>query len=155
MRNSDTFAVRREAQQIFQNEVPEKEITIFMTTTNMAGFGLDLYKAKRCILLEPCWLSSTEVQCFARIFRIGQNAPYSYAYRYVCAEEWIEKHILMRQDKRKAVRDEVFSEAIDELAAAVAEDDMEEGAKRLREADHTAVLSTKRQRTDVDNGDVV
>lgn len=111
MINTQNMKIRREAISHFQgtNEDGNKPLSIFMTTTTMGGVGLTLHASHKAFLLDPCWLQSSETQGFSRIFRIGQRQPITYAYRFTCPEEWIEKEIIRRQTSRKNMHELVFN----------------------------------------------
>jgi SNF2 family DNA or RNA helicase len=48
---------------------------VLVANTSVAGFGLNLQAARRCILLDCPWTPSALDQAIARLHRAGQTRP--------------------------------------------------------------------------------
>ncbi|KAI5169102.1 DNA excision repair protein ERCC-6 [Pancytospora epiphaga] len=70
-------------------------IFIFILTTRVGGFGLNLTGANRVVLFDPDWNPATDAQAKERIYRYGQKSDVE-IYRIVC-KDTIEEKIYQRQ----------------------------------------------------------
>jgi len=48
-------------------------VSLFLLTTRVGGLGINLTGASKCIIFDPDWNPSTDVQARERASRIGQT----------------------------------------------------------------------------------
>lgn len=94
---------REERVDNFQNN---DSIRVFLISLKAGGTGLNLTEADYVFLIDPWWNPAVENQAIDRCYRIGQKKNV-FAYRMIC-KDTIEEKIVLLQDKKKAVADDVI-----------------------------------------------
>ncbi len=102
-------AERQQAVETFQQR---PEVQALLMTTKAGGVGLNLTAADYVFLLDPWWNPAVEAQAIARAHRIGQEKPVTVV-RFI-AKETIEEKILLLQEQKRKLGENLFSNGLDE-----------------------------------------
>ncbi|MEA3304378.1 MAG: C-terminal helicase domain-containing protein [Patescibacteria group bacterium] len=89
------------------DEFQDGDIPIFLISLKAGGTGLNLTAADTVIHMDPWWNPAVENQASDRAHRIGQKRSVS-VYKYIVKES-IEEKILILQEKKKALFEQVLS----------------------------------------------
>ncbi len=82
------------------------EIFVFLLTTRVGGLGVNLTGANRCIIFDPDWNPSTDIQARERAWRIGQSREVT-VYRLITSGT-IEEKVYHRQVYKQFLTDKVL-----------------------------------------------
>jgi DNA excision repair protein ERCC-6 len=83
-------------------------IFIFLSSTKVGGLGVNLTGANRCIIYDPDWNPSTDMQARERLWRIGQKREV-FVYRFLMAGT-IEEKIYQRQIFKQNLGDKILKD---------------------------------------------
>lgn len=97
------------------------QIRIFLISLKAGGFGLNLTAADYVFLLDPWWNPAVEKQAQDRSHRIGQDKKVI-IYKFI-TKDTIEGKILMLQDKKKELAENIIISA-DQAIKKVSADDL-------------------------------
>lgn len=81
---------------------------MFLISLKAGGVGLNLTAADYVYLVDPWWNPAAEQQAIDRTHRIGQVNKI-FAYKMIC-KDTVEEKILLLQQKKKLLADELVSE---------------------------------------------
>ena len=84
------------------------EIFVFLLTTRVGGLGVNLTSANKCVIFDPDWNPSTDVQARERAWRIGQSREVA-VYRLITSGT-IEEKIYHRQVYKHFLTDRVLQD---------------------------------------------
>ena len=98
-------AKRKEEVRRFQED---KSLKVFLISLKAGGVGLNLTAADYVYLVDPWWNPAVEQQAIDRTHRIGQVNKI-FAYKMIC-KDTVEEKILLLQQKKKSLADELISE---------------------------------------------
>ena len=73
----------------------KSDITVFLLTSKVGGFGVNLTGADRVVLFEPDWNPASDMQARERSWRVGQSKDVT-VYRLICTGT-IEEKVYQRQ----------------------------------------------------------
>ena len=82
------------------------EIFVFLLTTRVGGIGVNLTGANRCVIFDPDWNPSTDMQARERAWRIGQSREVT-VYRLITSGT-IEEKVYHRQVYKQFLTDKVL-----------------------------------------------
>ena len=82
------------------------DVSIFLLTTRVGGLGINLVGASKCIIFDPDWNPSTDVQARERAWRIGQTQEVT-IYRLIISGT-IEEKVYHRQVYKQFLTDRVL-----------------------------------------------
>jgi DNA excision repair protein ERCC-6 len=82
------------------------EIFVFLLTTRVGGLGVNLTGANRCVIFDPDWNPSTDIQARERAWRIGQSREVT-VYRLITSGT-IEEKVYHRQVYKQFLTDKVL-----------------------------------------------
>ncbi len=85
----------------------DKSTRVFLMSLKAGGVGINLTEADYVYLVDPWWNPAVEQQAIDRTHRIGQTKKI-FAYRMICKDS-IEEKILLLQEKKKLVADDIIS----------------------------------------------
>ncbi len=94
-------------QELVDNFQETEEIPFFLISLKAGGTGLNLTAADYVIHIDPWWNPAVERQATDRTHRIGQERPVM-VYKFI-AEESVEEKILLLQEKKQALVDQLIS----------------------------------------------
>ncbi|MEI7833157.1 MAG: SNF2-related protein, partial [bacterium] len=94
-------------QDLVDNFQENEEIPFFLISLKAGGTGLNLTAADYVIHIDPWWNPAVERQATDRTHRIGQERPVM-VYKFI-AEESVEEKILLLQEKKQALVDQLIS----------------------------------------------
>lgn len=103
MDGSTSVATRARLIDDFNNN---DEIFVFLLTTRVGGLGVNLTGANRCVIYDPDWNPSTDVQARERAWRIGQSREVT-VYRLITSGT-IEEKVYHRQVYKQFLTDRVL-----------------------------------------------
>lgn len=83
-----------------------EDVSIFLLTTRVGGLGINLVGASKCIIFDPDWNPSTDVQARERAWRIGQTQEVT-IYRLIISGT-IEEKVYHRQVYKQFLTDRVL-----------------------------------------------
>jgi DNA excision repair protein ERCC-6 len=86
------------------NNTPD--IFVFLLTTRVGGLGVNLTGANRCVIFDPDWNPSTDIQARERAWRIGQSREVT-VYRLITSGT-IEEKVYHRQVYKQFLTDKVL-----------------------------------------------
>lgn len=84
------------------------EVSLFLLTTRVGGLGINLIGASKCIIYDPDWNPSTDVQARERAWRIGQTKEVT-VYRLITSGT-IEEKVYHRQVYKQFMTDKVLKD---------------------------------------------
>ena len=84
------------------------DVYLFLLTTRVGGLGVNLTAANRCIIFDPDWNPSTDVQARERAWRIGQLREVA-VYRLITSGT-IEEKVYHRQVYKHFLTDRVLQD---------------------------------------------
>lgn len=84
------------------------DVFAFLLTTRVGGIGVNLVGANRCVIYDPDWNPSTDVQARERAWRIGQSREVT-VYRLISSGT-IEEKVYHRQVYKQFLTDRVLSD---------------------------------------------
>lgn len=96
---------RQEQVDRFQND---PGVPFFLISLKAGGVGLNLTAADYVIHIDPWWNPAVEMQAADRAHRIGQDKPV-FIYKII-ARDSVEEKILLLQEKKKELVDQIISE---------------------------------------------
>ena len=73
----------------------KSDVTVFLLTSKVGGFGVNLTGADRVVLFEPDWNPASDMQARERSWRVGQSKDVT-VYRLICTGT-IEEKVYQRQ----------------------------------------------------------
>lgn len=79
------------------------DIFVFLLTTRVGGLGVNLTGANRCVIFDPDWNPSTDIQARERAWRIGQSREVT-VYRLITSGT-IEEKVYHRQVYKQFLTD--------------------------------------------------
>lgn len=82
------------------------DIFVFLLTTRVGGLGVNLTGANRCVIFDPDWNPSTDIQARERAWRIGQSREVT-VYRLITSGT-IEEKVYHRQVYKQFLTDKVL-----------------------------------------------
>lgn len=82
------------------------EISVFLLTTRVGGLGINLTGASKCVIFDPDWNPSTDVQARERAWRIGQTKEVT-IYRLIVSGT-IEEKVYHRQVYKQFLTEKVL-----------------------------------------------
>jgi len=82
------------------------DVFCFLLTTRVGGLGVNLTGANRCVIFDPDWNPSTDVQARERAWRIGQSREVT-VYRLITSGT-IEEKVYHRQVYKQFLTDRVL-----------------------------------------------
>jgi len=85
----------------------DETIPFFLISLKAGGLGLNLTAADYVIHIDPWWNPAVERQATDRTHRIGQERPVM-VYKFI-AEDTVEEKILLLQEKKQALVDQLIS----------------------------------------------
>jgi SNF2 family DNA or RNA helicase len=91
-----------------QFQDPESNIPVFLISLKAGNAGLTLTAADYVFLVDPWWNTAVQQQAIDRTHRIGQDKQV-FAYKLICKDS-IEEKILLLQEKKKALADDLVGE---------------------------------------------
>jgi non-specific serine/threonine protein kinase len=94
-------------QEMVDNFQADENIPFFLISLKAGGTGLNLTAADYVIHIDPWWNPAVERQATDRTHRIGQERPVM-VYKFI-AEDTVEKKILLLQEKKQALVDQLVS----------------------------------------------
>lgn len=83
-------------------------VSLFLLTTRVGGLGINLTGASKCIIFDPDWNPSTDVQARERAWRIGQTKEVT-VYRLIVSGT-IEEKVYHRQVYKQFITDKVLKD---------------------------------------------
>ena len=83
-------------------------VSLFLLTTRVGGLGINLVGASKCIIFDPDWNPSTDVQARERAWRIGQTKEVT-VYRLILSGT-IEEKVYHRQVYKQFMTDKVLKD---------------------------------------------
>jgi len=83
-------------------------ISLFLLTTRVGGLGINLTGASKCVIFDPDWNPSTDVQARERAWRIGQTKEVT-VYRLIVSGT-IEEKVYHRQVYKQFMTDKVLKD---------------------------------------------
>jgi non-specific serine/threonine protein kinase len=95
---------RQERVDTFQNS---PDIPFFLISLKAGGVGLNLTAADYVIHIDPWWNPAVEIQATDRTHRIGQDKPV-FIYKLI-TRDTVEEKILLLQEKKKALVDQLIA----------------------------------------------
>lgn len=84
------------------------EVSLFLLTTRVGGLGINLVGASKCVIFDPDWNPSTDVQARERAWRIGQTKEVT-IYRLITSGT-IEEKVYHRQVYKQFMTDKVLKD---------------------------------------------
>lgn len=84
------------------------KVSLFLLTTRVGGLGINLVGASKCIIFDPDWNPSTDVQARERAWRIGQTKEVT-VYRLILSGT-IEEKVYHRQVYKQFMTDKVLKD---------------------------------------------
>lgn len=103
MDGSTPIASRSRLMDDFNNN---PDIFVFLLTTRVGGLGVNLTGANRCVIFDPDWNPSTDIQARERAWRIGQSREVT-VYRLITSGT-IEEKVYHRQVYKQFLTDKVL-----------------------------------------------
>ena len=97
-----------ERQNIVTQFQEDESIQIFLMSLKAGGVGLTLTAADYVYIVDPWWNPAVEDQAIDRTHRIGQDKAI-FAYKMICKDS-IEEKIILLQQKKKSIANELISE---------------------------------------------
>jgi len=94
-------------QEMVDNFQTDENIPFFLISLKAGGTGLNLTAADYVIHIDPWWNPAVERQATDRTHRIGQERPVM-VYKFI-AEDTVEKKILLLQEKKQALVNQIIS----------------------------------------------
>jgi non-specific serine/threonine protein kinase len=95
---------RQEQVDIFQ---ADPSIPFFLISLKAGGLGLNLTAADYVIHIDPWWNPAIEMQASDRTHRIGQDKPV-FIFKLI-ARDSVEEKILLLQDRKKSLVDQIIT----------------------------------------------
>ena len=83
-------------------------VSLFLLTTRVGGLGINLVGASKCVIFDPDWNPSTDVQARERAWRIGQTKEVT-VYRLILSGT-IEEKVYHRQVYKQFMTDKVLKD---------------------------------------------
>ena len=84
------------------------KVSLFLLTTRVGGLGINLTGASKCVIFDPDWNPSTDVQARERAWRIGQTKEVT-VYRLIVSGT-IEEKVYHRQVYKQFMTDKVLKD---------------------------------------------
>lgn len=84
------------------------DVSLFLLTTRVGGLGINLVGASKCVIYDPDWNPSTDVQARERAWRIGQTKEVT-IYRLITSGT-IEEKVYHRQIYKQFMTDKVLKD---------------------------------------------
>jgi len=84
------------------------DVSLFLLTTRVGGLGINLVGASKCVIYDPDWNPSTDVQARERAWRIGQTKEVT-IYRLITSGT-IEEKVYHRQVYKQFMTDKVLKD---------------------------------------------
>ena len=84
------------------------DVSLFLLTTRVGGLGINLVGASKCVIFDPDWNPSTDVQARERAWRIGQTKEVT-VYRLILSGT-IEEKVYHRQVYKQFMTDKVLKD---------------------------------------------
>jgi non-specific serine/threonine protein kinase len=110
----------RDRQSVIDSFQNDPSISFFLISLKAGGVGLNLTAADHVIHLDPWWNPAVERQASDRTHRIGQDKPVFI--QKMIAKDSVEEKILILQDSKRELADQIISSEKSFIKKITAED---------------------------------